>query len=420
VTVGARRKRVRAIVEQTSSSGRPVGPIPLTVIFFRKASAPPSPEPPAPASDPDVRPISSAPSAAARAGAVAPSAESAASEVGLLLDTIGHVLGVLARTSFDLPERPAVESYRIFNEWQRHATLGVPREHDGDAVGVRDRDWDGVRRAITEHRRDEQRHVETAIGELRDALWACIEGVHRAIRIEQSADKTSVEQVDRARRALERLSPSVIKTEVLSAVAMMEKAMQVRQEQHQKEYQTLAGTLDKVGRQLEDAKKETTTDPLTGLGNRKLFDTVTQRSVHVHSLSRQPITLVMIDLDKLKLLNDTYGHRVGDAAIQGIAKAMTKVFLRQTDTLCRFGGDEFAAVLSNTDAATATTLCNRLAKMIGEMPNPDARMEFKVGASMGVAQLKSGEEVSAWLERADRALYKAKQSGRGRVSVADE
>ncbi|MCU0635060.1 MAG: diguanylate cyclase [Gemmatimonadaceae bacterium] len=340
--------------------------------------------------------------------------------MGLLLDTIGHVLGVLARTSFDLPDRPAVETYRVFNEWQRHATLGVPREHDGAAVGVRERDWDGVRRAITEHRRDEQRHVENSIGELRDALWACVEGVHRAIRIEQTADKTSVEQVDRARKALERLSPSVIKSEVLSAVAMMEKAMLVRQEQHQKEYSTLAGTLDKVGRQLEDAKKESTTDALTGLGNRKLFDTVTQRSVHVHTLSRQPITLVMIDLDKLKLLNDTYGHRVGDAAIQGIAKAMAKVFLRQTDTLCRFGGDEFAAILSNTDAGTAITLCNRLAKYVAETPNPDARMEFKVGASMGVAQLKSGEDAVQWLERADRALYKAKQSGRGRVSVADD
>ncbi len=338
----------------------------------------------------------------------------------MLLDTIGHVLGVLARTSFDIPDRPAIESYRIFNEWQRHVTLGVPREHDGASVGVVDRDWDGMRRAITEHRRDEQRYVETATSELRDALWACVEGVHRAIRIGNAADRTSVDQVDRARRALDRLSPSAIKSEVLSAVATMERAIQERQQQHQKEYLSLAGTLDKVGRQLEDAKKESTTDGLTGLGNRKLFDTVTSRAVHVYSLSRQPVTAVMVDLDRLKLLNDTYGHRVGDAAIQNIAKAMTKIFLRQTDMLCRFGGDEFAAILNNTDAGTATMLSERLSKLVTEMPSPDERMEFKVGVSIGVAQLKPAEEASAWLERADRALYRAKQSGRGRVAVADD
>jgi diguanylate cyclase len=395
-------------------------PIPPLVIFFRKATAPQTSESPAGAGDPNVRPISSAPSASARSASTDASAVSSATEIGLLLDTIGHVLGVLARTSFDVPDRPAVEAYRVFNEWQRHATLGVPREHDGEAVGIVDRDWDGMRRAITEHRRDEQRYVESSTAELREALWACVEGVHRAIRIGDAADKTSVEQVDKARRALDRLSPSAIKTEVLSAVATMERAMQERQQQHQKEYASLAGTLDKVGRQLEDAKKESTTDPLTGLGNRKLFDTVTSRAVHVYTLSRQPVTAVMVDLDRLKLLNDSYGHRVGDAAIVSIAKAMTKIFLRQTDTLCRFGGDEFAAILNNTDAGTATMLGNRLAKLVADMPSPDERMELKVGVSIGVAQLKPGEDAVAWLERADRALYRAKQSGRGRVAVSDE
>jgi diguanylate cyclase len=391
------------------------------VIFFRKATAPQASESPAGAGDPAVRPISSAPSATGRSASPGDAASaSAATEIGLLLDTIGHVLGVLARTSFDTPDRPAVEAYRIFNEWQRHATLGVPREHDGAAVGIVDRDWDGMRRAITEHRRDEQRYVESSTTELRDALWACVEGVHRAIRIGDAADKTSIEQVDKARRALDRLSPSAIKTEVLSAVATMERAMQERQQQHAKEYASLAGTLDKVGRQLEDAKKESTTDALTGLGNRKLFDSVTSRAVHVYTLSRQPVTVVMVDLDRLKMLNDSYGHRVGDAAIVSIAKALTKIFLRQTDTLCRFGGDEFAAILHNTDAGTATMLADRLAKMVSDMPAPDERMEFKVGVSIGIAQLKPAEDPVTWLERADRALYRAKQSGRGRVAVSDE
>jgi len=114
-----------------------------------------------------------------------------------------------------------------------------------------------------------------------------------------------------------------------------------------------------------------------------------------------------------------YGHQSGDVAIQNLSKVLAKTFLRQSDVLCRIGGDEFATILHNTDWRMAQTLARRLQEQLALMPAPHPSMEFSVGASIGVAQLEIYEEVEEWVARADKALYKAKQSGRERVCVAD-
>jgi diguanylate cyclase (GGDEF)-like protein len=281
----------------------------------------------------------------------------------LVLDALGGVLTALARYPIDLPDRPGDESAREFGKWQRHVTLGFAVNEQQEAagsVGVADRDWNGVIRAVTEQRREEHRHVTGSINELRDALWACVETVHNAVKIDQKTGATTNEQMDKARNALKRLQPGSIKQDVLGAIQAIEGALQARRDQQADQYATLATKLDRLGRQLEEARKESTTDALTGIGNRKLFDSMISRAVQMFSLARQPVVLLMIDMDKLKLINDMYGHQAGDTAIATLGTALAKVFLRQSDVLCRYGGDEFAAILHNTDWKMAQTLGRRL------------------------------------------------------------
>ena len=337
----------------------------------------------------------------------------------MVLDTIGGILASFGRHAFDMPDRPANEISSEFGRWQRHATMGVPitPTEVTSAVGIRERDWDGVLRTFSEQRREENRYVDTAVSELRDALWSCVETVHNAVKIDQKTDVSTEAQMTRARTALSRLQAGNIKQEVLGAVQAIQDVLQARRDQQELQYVSLATKLDRLGRQLEEAKRESTTDPLTGLGNRKLFDSTAQRAIQMHSLGRTPVTLIMIDLNKLKFVNDMYGHQSGDAFITGVAKAMSKVFLRQSDVTCRYGGDEFAAILNNTDMSVAMTLAHRLKDQISTMPSPHPGLEFQVGASMGLAQLESTEDVDEWIARADKALYKAKQ-GDG-IAVAD-
>ena len=379
-------------------------------MFFKKTAAEP-------------RPASEQNSLGAMVGSIASSRQTFddGAGLGLVLDALGGVLTALARFPIELPDRTADESANLMGRWQRHATLGYAVEEgsSGSSVGVADRDWSGLVRAVVELRRSEHNYVEASSTELRDALWSCVETVHNALKIDQSTDKTANEQFERARDALKRMQTGSIKQEVLGAMQGIESALTERREEQQKQFVTLASRLDKVGQQLEEARKENTTDPLTGIGNRKLFDAMLPRAVQMYSLARQPVVLLMIDLDKLKLVNDMYGHQAGDAAIATLGKALSKVFLRQTDVLCRYGGDEFAVILHNTDWKMAQTLARRLQDQISEMPAPHPAMEFQIGASVGVAQLEQFEDTAEWVARADKALYRAKQNGRDRVCIAE-
>jgi diguanylate cyclase (GGDEF)-like protein len=351
----------------------------------------------------------------------APSSPNSEAGLGLVLDALGGVLTALARYPIDLPDQPGEARAEELARWHRHATLGYALDEGNGlrSVGVQDRDWGGVVRVVTEQRRDEHRYLESSISELREALWACVETVHNAVKIDRTADASTDSEMDRAKHALKRLQAGSIKQEVLGAVLAIEGALQTRREQQQEHYVVLATKLDRMGKQLEEARKESTTDPLTGIGNRKLFDMMGPRAVQRFALGRQPVVLLMIDLDKLKLVNDMYGHRAGDAAIANLGGALAKVFLRESDVLCRYGGDEFAVILHNTDWKMAQTLARRLQEYVAAMPAPHPAMEFSIGASVGVAQLEADEELEEWIARADKALYKAKQNGRDRVCVAD-
>jgi diguanylate cyclase (GGDEF)-like protein len=225
--------------------------------------------------------------------------------------------------------------------------------------------------------------------------------------------------MDRAKHALKRMQPGTIKQEVLDAMAAIDVALKARRTQQQEQFVSLATKLDKMGRQLEEARQEITTDQLTGIGNRKLFDTMGPRAVHLYALSGQPVVLLLIDLDNLKLVNDMYGRRAGDQAIINIANALSKVFLRQSDVLCRYVGDEFAVILHNTDAKMAQTLARRLQEQMAGLPTPHPAMEFAVSASVGIAQLEAHEELDEWMARADNALEMAKKNGLYRVCVAE-
>ncbi len=339
-----------------------------------------------------------------------------------LLDAIGGMLGAFIRYPLDMPSLPAEQTGERFARWQRHAVLGFPVSPDAAdqrSVGVAERDWDGLVRTVVEQRQQEQQQVRDSVGELQDALWACVEAVHNAVKLDQSTDSSTDAQMVRARHALQRLTPGEIKQEVLGAVSAIEQALHTRREQQREQYVSLASKLDKLGQQLEEAKRESTTDPLTELGNRKLFDVVMPRAIQMASLTRQPIVLLLCDMDKLKLVNDMHGHRAGDIALQNMARTLKKTFLRQSDVVCRIGGDEFAVIMHNTDWKIAQTLARRLQEQLAAMPAPHPAMEFALGVSVGVAQLSPADDIESWVARADKALYKAKHHGRDRVCVAE-
>lgn len=151
-------------------------------------------------------------------------------------------------------------------------------------------------------------------------------------------------------------------------------------------------------------------DALTGAYNRRFFEE--RMPVMVAEMSRYhtTATLLMLDIDHFKQINDLLGHQAGDDVLHGIAQCL-KEGLREADVLMRYGGEEFAVILPHTDARAALQIAERLRQSV-QMTM--AASEAKATISIGIAQFQQGEPPFTWLKRADNALYQAKQQGRNR------
>ena len=157
-------------------------------------------------------------------------------------------------------------------------------------------------------------------------------------------------------------------------------------------------------------------DALTGVGNRRYFLEEGRKAYTRSMRYAQPLSLIMIDIDKFKNINDTYGHDIGDIALKALAKICVDT-LRTCDLFARLGGEEFAAVLPSTDIAGAVILAERLRKCVEAMVTFSAKGDIRYTISMGVTQMlgTADEDIEIMLNRADKGLYQAKESGRNRM-----
>jgi diguanylate cyclase len=158
-------------------------------------------------------------------------------------------------------------------------------------------------------------------------------------------------------------------------------------------------------------------DGLTGIYNRVYWEQLVSSEFERQKRSGSPATLMMIDVDEFKRFNDRYGHLVGDEVIRGVA-ARLRGRMRRNDLAGRYGGDEFGVILPDTGTNGAMRIADRIRVEIGEaVLAPAAGVRATV--SIGVAAAKGAADYRDWIERADRALYAAKQDGRNRVESFD-
>jgi len=158
-------------------------------------------------------------------------------------------------------------------------------------------------------------------------------------------------------------------------------------------------------------EERASTDPLTGAMNRNGIEEKIRHELMRSERYGYKLSIVVIDLDHFKAVNDTYGHLTGDRILRGFCE-IARSCLRSTDTLGRMGGEEFVALLSETGVTGARLFAERLRTTLEGF---EFDRGIRVTASMGVAGHREGEEFSSWMERADSAMYRAKQSGRNRV-----
>jgi diguanylate cyclase len=160
-------------------------------------------------------------------------------------------------------------------------------------------------------------------------------------------------------------------------------------------------------------------DALTGLANRRSFETALNREIDRVARSGEPALLLMLDIDHFKRVNDTYGHAVGDLVIRAVADALAEC-VRPMDLPARYGGEEFAVILPNCPAAFGQTVAERIrlrveSKSIAVSPSQNLGVTISVGGAYAPQWVRSSRSI--WIERADLQLYRAKSEGRNRTCL---
>ncbi|HOO51294.1 MAG TPA: GGDEF domain-containing protein [Alphaproteobacteria bacterium] len=205
------------------------------------------------------------------------------------------------------------------------------------------------------------------------------------------------------------------------SVASQSTASMIEQN-HRLEEMLLESTqiMEELKRDLEHVRREAMTDGLTGLANRKCFDSEMDRVLRDFSDRRGVFSILMLDIDYFKSFNDNFGHQVGDQVLRLVARTL-KDGLKGKDVAARYGGEEFSIILPDTDLSGAVIVGNALRKAVAGkdvINRSTGKVLGRITLSVGVAEFAGEKTAEQLIARADEALYTAKHNGRNQVAAA--
>ncbi|MFE1601205.1 GGDEF domain-containing protein [Methylobacterium sp. ID0610] len=192
------------------------------------------------------------------------------------------------------------------------------------------------------------------------------------------------------------------------------RTLEARMRESREEIQSLHETLEAV-------RVESLTDPLTGIGNRKLFEEVLRKAVEGAAAKAQPLSLIILDIDHFKRFNDVYGHLTGDRVLRLVALTMREM-VDSRATIARFGGEEFGVIVPYGARSEAVSVAERIrTSVMGRelVKRSSGESLGRVTVSVGVASYRGDDTAVSLLERADQCMFAAKRAGRNRVVVDD-
>ena len=333
-------------------------------------------------------------------------------------DTLSNVLQVLGKESFELENDidPGIFP-EMCKEFSCHVENGaavpsfdIPRSTNGS------REWAHVRRFFADRRKAEREFVTERLGDYRGVVEDLVSGLRQIGERDQSTEysvKRSLDQIDDAVGT--GVLPEIRKT-LTQAISSVSETFAEQKKQYEHQLRELNNRMSNLRQDLVAAREEMKRDALTDAHNRRAFDAAITQSLNMHFILNQPVTLVMIDLDHFKQVNDNYGHAAGDEVLRDMGEALARAFIRKSDLIARYGGDEFAVILNDTTAENSQKLVERFLNYVADIRIPYAPDDARISCSAGYTEIHERDDVGTLIKRADRALYKAKAKGRNTAS----
>jgi len=332
------------------------------------------------------------------------------------LDTVGSMLRIMGSESFPLEdEHDPYEFAQQCQAFARHVENGsavptwdVPQQPAGR------RAWNRVRQFFTDRRKAESHFVVGRLRDYRGIVEDLVSGLRSVAQRDKTTEDSICQRLEFVQEAVESGDLDKIRDSLAETVREVEETFAEQKRQYEERLEELNDRMANLRQDLVDAREEMQRDSLTDAFNRGAFDQAIQRNLNMHHVLQQPITLLLIDVDNFKQVNDSYGHAAGDEALRALGDCLARSFIRKSDFVARYGGDEFAVILPDTRAENAGRPIDNFLQRAADVRLSSVPDEVVVACSVGYTELHDDDTVETLLKRADKALYMAKSAGRNR------
>jgi diguanylate cyclase len=275
-----------------------------------------------------------------------------------------------------------------------------------------------LRQFFSAYRIDETSYIQKTFEELRAIIWENVHQLSEDLGEEQKDDFEIRQSLDELKEAMESNSIDILKKESKKFIAQYLEKQVKKDKRRSSTMKSIRKNLNKVKKQLGEASTAANTDHLTNAFNRKTFDEYTQQHWSLFQAAPGSCSLLLVDIDHFKKINDTYGHPIGDFVLKELVGTLKQMFTRESDLIARIGGEEFAILMPDYTAAQAMVKAEELMARVRKEAYVHEHHQIRFTVSIGIAQLNSGEDLASWIKRADLALYHSKNTGRNRATLA--
>lgn len=324
--------------------------------------------------------------------------------------TLLYMIDIYSKHLFELDAYPVRKARETWDEYAK--ALVNPKNPDLEKTLFR------LRQFFSSYRIDEYTYLQKTFDDFKGIIWDFADQLGEDIKFERENEVTVKKNLTQLREAVESNSIDVLRTKSREFIDFYVEFQSKKDEHRSQRMNSIKQNLFNVKKQLTEANHNLKVDHLTGAFNRRSFDEQTKRYAQMSDISGSPLSMIMIDIDHFKKINDSYGHDIGDFVLKACVRLLKEVFQRNEDMVARLGGEEFCVVLPGFNQEQALVKATEALERIRHEVFVHGQLEIRFTASLGIAQRPPSEDISFWMKRADQALYQAKNTGRNKIVLA--